>query len=266
SIPSDYDPELYVSSIRPLVDRYQPSCILLLSSSFGDDLGARLAAELQAPFVCQCVDFKTGSSERPVFVKSSHRRMLYAQWMIAIRTCTIVTVVPEILDPFYPTTPCSPELVRIPAGPPARQRIFGRTHRKGDPKTIDLCEAEVIVVAGRGALHGKGYDLTARFADLLGATLACTRPLADQGILPFDRQIGQTGKAVSPKLLITCGVSGAFEFTVGIERSAKIIAINTDANARILQYADLGIVGQLEEVLPEMIDQLQHQRPFGEAP
>jgi electron transfer flavoprotein alpha subunit len=186
--------------------------------------------------------------------------MLYAQWVSETNTCVIATVAPEILDPLSPSVSSHPKTCRIPLVEPMKKRLSICEYRKGDFKTMDLSEAEVIVVAGRGTLKGKGYDLTLQFANLFGASLACTRPLVDQGILPYERQIGQTGKTVSPKLLIACGVSGAFEFTVGIERSNQVIAINSDSKARIFAYADFGIIGDVEGVLKNMVNHLQHQK------
>lgn len=259
-ISAGYEPELYVSSISNLVGRHRPSYILLLGTSFGNDLGARLSAELQTGLVSDCVDFKIDSSGRLIFTKSVHRGMLYAHWVSETNTCVIATVAPEILDSLSPSVSSHPKIFRIPLVEPMKKRVSKCEYIKGDFKTMDLSEAEVIVVAGRGTLMGKGYDLTLQFADFFGASLACTRPLVDQGILPYERQIGQTGKTVSPKLLITCGVSGAFEFTVGIERSNQVIAINSDSKARIFSYADFGLVGDVEGVLHSLVNHLQHQK------
>jgi electron transfer flavoprotein alpha subunit len=259
-IPAGYEPELYVSAINNLVGRHRPSYILLLGNSFGNDLGARLSAELQTGLVCDCVDFKTDSSGRLILTKPVYRGMLYAHWVSETNTCVIATVAQEILDPLSLSDSSHPKIFRVPLAHPMKKRISICEYRKGDFKTMDLGEAEVIVVAGRGALKGKGYDLTLQFADLFGASLACTRPLVDQGILPYERQIGQTGKTVSPRLLIACGVSGAFEFTVGIERSNQVIAINSDSKARIFTYADFGIVGDVEDVLQSLVNHFQHQK------
>jgi len=93
-----------------------------------------------------------------------------------------------------------------------------------------------------------------QFADQIGAAIGVTRPVVDEGILPFERQIGQTGKEVAPKLLVTCGISGAIEFTKGVEQARTKIAINTDRKAPIFKAADLGIVGDVNEVVPRIIE------------
>ena len=87
--------------------------------------------------------------------------------------------------------------------------------------------------------------------------MAGTRPVIDWQILPYDRQIGQTGKTVTPRLLVACGISGANEYTVGMEKSQLVIAINTDPKARIFRFADLGVVGDVHEILPLLITRLR---------
>ena len=102
-------------------------------------------------------------------------------------------------------------------------------------------------------------------ADLLGAAVGATRPVIDAGLLPFERQIGQTGVSVSPRLLITGGVSGANEFTVGLAGTQIIIALNSDPQARIFQLADLGLVGDGHRILEAVIELLARQRPEPEG-
>ena len=94
------------------------------------------------------------------------------------------------------------------------------------------------------------------FADRIGAAIGGTRPAVDMGILPFERQIGQTGKAVSPKLIIMCGISGAMEFTKGIENARTKVAINIDRQSRVFKSIDLGIVDDLNRVIPRIIEHI----------
>ena len=130
---------------------------------------------------------------------------------------------------------------------------------KADPKTIGLEEADVIVCGGRGV--GKGaFEMIYQLADSLNGSVGGTRPIIDWSILPYERQIGQTGIEVFPTLLITCGISGANEFTAGIEGSKLVIAINTDRKARIFKFADLGIIGDLHEIIPLIIDRVRRYR------
>ncbi len=256
---SSYEPDLYVSAICDLVTQYNPHYILLAATSFGNDLGARLAAKLDAGFVSGCVDLRGDRSGRLFSVKPVFGGILYASLLLESNFPKIFTITREILEPCDAAANGPSNFIEVPFVRPKTRQIHSEGIIKGDPRTIDLSDADVIVVAGKGTLGGQGFQLTAQLADLVGGSLACTRPLVDRGMLSYQRQIGQTGKTVSPKLLITCGVSGAFEFTVGIKRSGLLIAIDTDPKARIFQIADLGVVGDVREVLPVLISQLKNQ-------
>ena len=122
--------------------------------------------------------------------------------------------------------------------------------------TAGLEDAEVIIVAGRGVKKASDMALINRLADLLGAKVAATRPLIEAGWVDGRKQIGLSGRTVKPRLIITCGVSGAIQFVAGMNNSERIIAINSDPNATIFNVAHIGIVGDLYEVLPNLIEQL----------
>jgi electron transfer flavoprotein alpha subunit len=126
-----------------------------------------------------------------------------------------------------------------------------------DPETLDLEEADIIVSAGRGVGKGEAFRIIHDLAKAIGGSVSGTRPVIDWQTLPYDRQIGQTGKTVTPRLLVACGISGANEYTVGMEKSQLVIAINTDSKARIFRFADLGVVGNVHEVLPLLIKRLR---------
>lgn len=254
-----YDPEIFVPIISDLAEFYEPFMVMLLSSAFGNDLGARLAAKIGAGFVSGCVDFRKDTVGNLTIIKPIYQGMLYGHWLFRRTSMGIVTIIPEILDPLTPTFESCPSLIKMRSiNEYGIRKLIIKEHLRGDPKTIDLSEAEKIVVAGRGVLNEKeGFSLTKQLAETLGAAIGGTRPLIDQGVLPYERQIGQTGKNVAPKLIITCGVSGAFEFTVGMDKSDQVIAINTDPNARIFNYSDLGIVADVKEFLPILIHGIQ---------
>jgi electron transfer flavoprotein alpha subunit len=124
---------------------------------------------------------------------------------------------------------------------------------------VDISQYPVLVVAGKGACDEQSLPLLQELADLLGGAVACSRPVAESGILPYERQVGQTGKTVAPKLYIGVGVSGAIQHRVAIQGSEKIMAVNTDPEAAILQIADVGIIGDYTRVIPEMIKQVKER-------
>ncbi|MFO8084038.1 MAG: electron transfer flavoprotein subunit alpha [Desulfobacterales bacterium] len=123
----------------------------------------------------------------------------------------------------------------------------------------DITGYPVLVTAGKGACDVSAFSMLQELADILGGTLACSRPLVEAGLMPYDRQVGQTGKTVSPKLYVAVGVSGAIQHFVGIQGAEKIIAINKDENAPIFQVADVGIIGDYQKIIPVLIEQLKEK-------
>jgi electron transfer flavoprotein alpha subunit len=129
---------------------------------------------------------------------------------------------------------------------------------KGDPKKIGLEEADLIIAGGKGI--GKELHILEELAEVLGGSIGGTRPLVDDGIIEFERQIGITGKSISPRLLMTCGISGAREFVTGIEKAQLTIAINSDSTAPIFKFANLGAMGDLHKIIPLIIEQVKRHK------
>ena len=125
------------------------------------------------------------------------------------------------------------------------------------PEALALEEADIIVSGGRGVGKDRAFDMIHELSRVLGGSVGGTRPVIDWQTLPVERQIGQTGKTVSPRLIVTCGISGANEFTAGMEEAQRVIAIELDPRARIFRFADLGVVGDVHEILPLLIEHLE---------
>ena len=130
---------------------------------------------------------------------------------------------------------------------------------KADHRTIDIGEAEVIVAVGRGIGQKETLKIIEAFADRIEAAIGGTRPVIDAGFLPYERQIGQTGKMVSPKLVVMCGISGAMEFMKGIEGAGTKIAINLDRQAPIFKSVDFGIVDDLKALIPSIVSHIDRR-------
>ena len=122
---------------------------------------------------------------------------------------------------------------------------------------MDLTQAEVIIAVGRGIKEPKNIDLAKQLAEALGGEIAASRPICDSGWLPMDRQIGSSGQTVAPKLYLALGISGAIQHIVGMKGSKAVIAINKDAEAPIFEVADYGVVANLFDVVPPLIEEIK---------
>jgi len=136
--------------------------------------------------------------------------------------------------------------------------MLEQAHEDSEGPSIE--DADVIVAGGRGLGGPENFALVEELAKALGGAVAATRAVVDAGWYPYSAQVGQTGKTVSPKLYIACGISGAIQHKVGMQSSGLIVAINKDPNAPIFEYADLGVVGDLHEILPKLTELVRARR------
>ncbi|MGI8945246.1 MAG: electron transfer flavoprotein subunit alpha/FixB family protein [Thermoleophilaceae bacterium] len=155
--------------------------------------------------------------------------------------------VAEVVDVDVELAPHSTRAVMVKRG----------EQRGGD---VNIEDAELLVAGGRGLGKAEGFELCEQLADALGGAVAATRAVVDAGWYPYAAQIGQTGKTVAPKLYLAAGISGAIQHKVGMQASESIVAINKDPNAPIFEYSDLGVVGDLNKILPKLIDAVKAKR------
>jgi electron transfer flavoprotein alpha subunit len=251
-----YQPELYTELIANLVREKNPEILLLGVTSLGGDLAPRIAARLRVGLVTHCVDIIADRNQL-VVVKPVSDQYLYQKLVFRNQGLKMLTFSPNAITKEDPDINKRAKVIRIlPKIGQERGSVRFVELIKADPKTISLEEADVIVCGGRG-VGKQAFEMIHQLADALNGSVGGTRPIIDWGILPFERQIGQTGIEVSPTLLMTFGISGANEFTAGIEGSKLVIAINTDRKARIFKFADLGIIGDLHKIIPLLIERVK---------
>jgi electron transfer flavoprotein alpha subunit len=137
-------------------------------------------------------------------------------------------------------------------------RMIDQAHEEGEGPSIE--DAQVIVAGGRGLGGPENFTLVEELAKALGGAVGATRAVVDAGWYPYSTQVGQTGKTVAPKLYIACGISGAIQHKVGMQSSGVIVAVNKDPNAPIFEFSDLGVVGDVHEVVPKLTELIKQRK------
>lgn len=259
---ADYRNEPYTKALTELVNQYQPEILLLGATTLGRDLAGSVATTLQTGLTADCtgltIDMENRSlaATRPTFGGSL--------------LCTIVTL---NYRPQMATV--RPRVMQMPSRNEARSgRIVEHALHLLETDIItkvleylpdnlqnkpQLAFADIIVAGGRGMKRPENFALIWDLAKVLGAEVGASRPVVQAGWVDLERQVGQSGKTVRPKLYIAAGISGAIQHRVGMESSDVIIAINEDANAPIFDFATYGIVGNAMQILPALTETFRQQ-------
>lgn len=256
-----YTPEIYSHLLSCLVLEYDPAFLLSEASSLCIDLMPRVAARLGAPLITNCLEIEV--QEEVKFFKAIQKGRLRAAIVARRSGLKMATISPDVLraseiGTFQKTAPVE----ELPLNQhDVTDNIVYKAFVKADHRTIDITEAQFVLAIGKGIGAKERFLLYQRLADQIGAALGATRPVVDIGLLPFERQIGQTGKEIAPRLIIMCGISGASEFSKGIEGAGTKVAINIDEKAAVFKDAELGIVADLDELLPKLIEHIDRHIP-----
>ncbi len=251
-----YGVDAWTAHAAALIEARRPAVVLFGDTPTSGELAARVAARLALPCVTGVKKIAV-TRGRVQLSKSVYDDQAYATVQPAQKRTLILTLPPGETDVTPASSAQIPEVVRVAALPDCRRPRMHISRRiPGDPRTIAIEDAERIVAVGKGA-GVEGLPALRELADLLGAALGGSRVAADAGLVPRERQIGVSGKTVRPKLLIACGISGARQFTMGMENSEYVIAVNLDEKAGIFEFANLRIKGDLREVIPAVIRRLR---------
>lgn len=256
----DYNTDGYASAMARLSEKYKPSVILIGGTIQGRDLAPRVSCRLKTGCVADCtgleVNGDTGDIEwtRPAFGGN----------IMATVSCPgtrpqIGTVRPGAFKKAQPDSTRTANVIREEIRTPAeeiRTKIVDFI-KSAEEAGVKLEEAEIVVSGGRGIGKPENFAIIKELADVLGGAVGASRAAVDAGWISPLRQVGQTGKTVGPKIYFACGISGAVQHLAGMSSSKIIVAINKDPEAPIFDVADFGVVGDLFEVIPVLIEEFK---------
>ena len=250
---AEYNTDLYAASAVQAIREIDPAIVLIGATNQGRDLAPRVASELQTGLTADCTDLSI--NEKGLLEAT---RPTFGGQLMAVILCKtmpqMASVRPGVFRPVSGVNK-TPEMVHLtPDLPEKRVELLDFVKSVRDMNGLE--GAQVIVAGGAGMKNADGFEMLQKLADKLGGKVAATRAAVDKGLAPRDRQVGQTGQTVSPKLYIACGISGAVQHIVGMCNSNKIIAINIDPTAPIFQNCDVGYVGDVFEVVPKLFEEM----------
>jgi electron transfer flavoprotein alpha subunit len=258
-----YTPDGFTIAVRQVLESAKPDLVLLPHTYQVRDFAAKLAASLGKGMIGDCIAYRYENG-----------KLIFVRQMFQGRTAA--DVVFEGSAPWVATFQAGAfraDLVVPRQGGKAPVRSVSVQLEAGQIRTkplelfreakqaVDLTQAPILVSIGRGIKAPENIPLAEKLAKALGAELAASRPICDEGWLPMERQIGSSGQTVAPKLYLAVGISGAIQHVVGMKGSRTIVAINKDQNAPIFEVADYGIVGDLFEIVPALTEELEKSKP-----
>lgn len=254
----------YALSISNLILERKPEIVLVGATSIGRDIGPRIAAKIGTGLVADCTKLDIDPEDGKVL----QTRPAFGGNLMATIICPknrpqMATVRPGVMkkavhvdDPTGVIEKVIPEITE--------EDITARVIEivKSGRRRVDLTEAKIIVSGGRGVKGPEGFELIKALADKLGGEVGSSRACVDAGWIDSMHQVGQTGTTVRPEIYFACGISGAIQHLAGMSESKYIVAINSDKSAPIFKVCDFGIVGDLKEVIPAMIEEIEKNKEF----
>jgi electron transfer flavoprotein alpha subunit len=251
---SNYTPDTYTAAVRQLVEKIQPYLVIFPHTYQVRDFLPKLATALGRVAVSDVVAHRVEDG-KPVLV----RQLFQGKLNVDVRFTGEPPYLASLQAGAYradrieagsaPVEKFAPQLT------PSRTKPLDLFREAA--RAVDLTAAEIIVSVGRGIKEADNIPVVQKLADVLGAELAASRPICDSGWLPMERQVGSSGQTVAPKMYVAVGISGAIQHLVGMKGSKIIVAINKDANAPIFEVADYGIVGDLFQVVPALVEEIR---------
>jgi len=254
--------DAYAGMLAELIGRYRPEMVICGATPMGRSFLPQVAARLRVGLTADCTALDIDTDKRLL----RQTRPTFGGNIMATIICPekrpqMATVRPRVFKKGKSYPDHRAQIIKVDlSGAAVTSKTKLLEFIEDVSEKVNLDEADIIVAGGRGLGKAENFGLLQELAALLGAALGSSRPPVDEGWLPYSHQVGQTGKTVSPKLYIACGISGSVQHMAGMQTSDVIVAINDDPNAPIFQIATYGIVGDLFKVVPVMIEKLKSQK------
>ena len=253
-----YTPDAFTAGLKQFITSKQPKLVLMPHTYQVRDFVPKLATALETTAISDVIGVRYEAGKL-LFTRQMFQGKFVADVSFAGSGPCFVTFQngsfrADKVEAGAAAAPVETVSVDVPDGVVRNkpQDVF-----KEAKQAVDLTQAELIVSVGRGIKEQKNIELAKQLADVLGAELAASRPICDNGWLPMDRQIGSSGQTVAPKLYLALGISGAIQHIVGMKGSRSIVAINKDSEAPIFEIADYAIVGNLFDIVPPLIEEVK---------
>lgn len=253
----DFKIEPYTAAFCDFIDKIKPSSILVGATNLGRQLAPRVAARYRAGLTADCTVLEMKENTDLVQIRPAFGGNIMAQIISTDTRPQFCTARYKVFNEPKPCENPNGEIVMMDVSSVNLESSIEIISSEDRPKDIDISESDVIVAVGRGAMSENMRGLAKELAELLGGVVACTRPLVELNIYDAKHQIGLSGRTVKPKFLICLGVSGAVQFAAGMKSSDCIVAINTDKTAPIFDVAHYAVVGDVNEIVPRLIDMIK---------
>ncbi len=251
--------DAYGAALAEAASKSDPAVVLMTATAQGKDLGGCISAALDAPLTADCTEWSIDGGKvqvrRPIYAGKAYLTVVLAN------KPGVISLRPKIFAPDEPDASKSAavESLDVALADNDFRSVVKEIVALAAGK-LDVSEADIIVSGGRGMKGPENFKILEELAGALGAAVGASRSAVDEGWRPHGDQVGQTGKVVSPKLYIACGISGAIQHLAGMRTSKCIVAINKDPEAPIFQSADYGIVGDLFQVVPALTEEIKKVR------
>lgn len=254
---AQYSTEPYAQAVAGIVRARRPGIVLLGATTIGRDLGPRLSARLETGLTADCTGLAISEEGELLMTRPAFGGNLMATIVCKEHRPQMSTVRPGVMRAGRMDGSRRGTVEAFPVEfdrSKFKVRIVETVKEEKDK--VDITEARVLVSGGRGVGNAEGFAMLGRLAETLHAEVSSSRAMVDAGVMPHDRQVGQTGKTVRPDLYFALGISGAIQHLAGMEESDCIIAVNKDKFAPIFDVADLGIVGDVRKIVPLLTERL----------